>query len=266
MKSTITITVAAVISLALAAYCGYAFCTDTATQGLELYAVIPVYIISLLLGAFVVELVHEGGHLIAGLCCRMGIKLPKIRLFRSSSVDLFPYGEKGMRARMIMTSSAGLLLTLLLIVVGVCALAIPQVSVILSVMLPYAVYSFIVNVAPLEYASGKTDGLIVWELVTGAPSAEVMLTVLEIQGLVHSGTQLADVPEAKFFEVPQLPEDDINFIILTQLRYEYYLAKGNDSEAYKYFARYKELLVYLPSEYGAIKYKGNKADGAEEKV
>ena len=66
---------------------------------------------------------------------------------------------------------------------------------------------------------------------------------------MRSGTFLKDIDEGLLLDVPQLPEDDINFIILTQLRYEYYLAKGNDSEAYKYFMRYQQLIDYLPSAY-----------------
>ncbi len=263
MKRTITLTVAAVVALALAGYCGYAFCTRITADGLELYALIPVYIISLFIGAFACDLIHEGGHLLVGLCCRMGMKVPKIRLFRSSSVEVFPYSSRAMRLRMSLTTAAGLFFTLLLIIVGIIALSVPQVSIIFCVQLPYAAYSFIVNAAPVEYAAGKTDGLVLWELITRDPSAQVMLTVLRIQGLIRSGTRLEDIDEAMFFEVPQLPEDDINFIILTQLRYEYYLAKGNDSEAYKYFARYKDLIVYLPSEYG-VSYRRKSEGEAEE--
>lgn len=251
MKGKVTVTVAAAVSLALAGYCGYAFCVRIDAAGMELYALIPVYIISLLIGAFIAEVLHESGHLIFGLCCRMGMKMPKISLFKSSSVEMFPYGERAMKFRMVVTSAGGLFFGALLIVLGACALALPQISVILCVPMPYAVYSFIVNAAPVEYASGKTDGLIICELLANAPCAVVMLAILRIQGLIHTGVRLQDIEESRFFDVPQLPEDDINFIILTQLRYEYYLAKGNDSEAYKYFARYKELLVYLPSAYGA---------------
>jgi hypothetical protein len=73
-----------------------------------------------------------------------------------------------------------------------------------------------------------------------------MVNILRVQGQVNGGKNLADIDESLLFDLPQLPEDDINFIILTQLRYEYYLAKGNDSEAYKYFTRYKDLIKYLP--------------------
>lgn len=248
-KQVIYTTVVATLSVILAAACGYFFCTGINVDDAELYVLIPLYIISLFIGAFVDVLVHEGAHLLVGAICRMGMKAPKIRLFRSSSVDVYPTGAKGIKGRMIATSLAGCFFDLLLVALGAIALLVPSVSVIFATVLPYAFYSFALNIAPLEYASGKTDGLVAWELITDKPTAQVMLAVLKVQGLVHSGVLLADVDEGLLLDVPQLPEDDINFIIITQLRYEYYLAKGNDSEAYKYFARYQELIQYLPEGY-----------------
>jgi len=249
MKSTLVTTVAAVIAIILAIVGGILFCKDAAFADVELYALIPIYVILVVLGAFASDLIHEGAHLIVGLICLMGVKPPKIRIFRSSSVEVFPYGSKHMRARMIATASAGLIFDLLLVVLGVIALAVPTVPVFFCIVLPYAFYAFVINVVPLEYKSGKTDGLVVWELITNQPTAQVMLAILKIQGLQHSGKLLRELDESLFLDVPQLPEDDVNFIILTQLRYEYYLAVGNDSEAYKYFMRYKDLVGYLPAEY-----------------
>ena len=249
MKHTVTTTVAAVLAIILAAVGGYVFCTDAAFAEVELYALIPIYLILVFVAAFADELIHEGAHIIVGLICLMGPKLPKIRIFRSSSVEVFPYGSKHMRARMALTAAAGLFFDFLLIALGVIALAVPSVPAFFCVVLPYALYSFIINVVPFEYKSGKTDGLVVWELIRNVPTAQVMIAILKIQGLQHSGKLLRELDEGLFLDVPQLPEDDVNFIILTQLRYEYYLAVGNDSEAYKYFMRYKDLVGYLPAEY-----------------
>ncbi len=249
MKNTVITTVAAVFAVILAVVCGFVFCTDAAFANVELYALIPIYIILVVLGAFAEGLIHEGAHLIVGLICLMGVKPPKIRIFKSSSVEVFPYGSRHMKARMLATTLAGLAFDFLLIALGVIALAVPSVPVFFCIVLPYTFYSFLINVVPFEYKSGKTDGLVAWELITNKPTAQVMLAILKIQGLQHSGKLLRELDEGLFLDVPQLPEDDVNFIILTQLRYEYYLAIGNDSEAYKYFMRYKDLVGYLPAEY-----------------
>lgn len=248
---TVITVVAAVLGVALAAWGGYVFCTTVKIGGEtpELYALIPVYIILVILGAFIDEIVHEGAHFLVGAMCSMGVKPPKIRIFKSSSVEMYPKGVKAMRLRFILTAAAGLFFDLLIVVLGIIALTVPSVHSLFALGLPYAFYSFVINAVPLEYPAGKTDGLMVWEAVRNTPSAQVMFAVLKVQGQVNGGLLLREVDESLLLDVPQIQEDDINFIMLTQLRCEYYEAKGNDSEAYKYFLRYKDLIRYLPSEY-----------------
>lgn len=247
--STVITVVAAVAAVALAAWGGYVFCTQVEIGDSQLYALIPVYIILILLGAFIDEIVHEGAHFLVGAICSMGVKPPKIRIFKSSSVEVFPKGVKAMRLRFILTAAAGLFFDLLIIILGLIALLAPSVPALFALGLPYAFYSFVINAVPLEYRGCKTDGLAVIEAIANKPSAQVMFAILKVQGLVNGGMLLREVDESMLLDVPQIQEDDVNFIMLTQLRCEYYEAKGNDSEAYKYFLRYKELIRYLPSEY-----------------
>lgn len=262
MKKTIVTVIAAMIAAALAVWGGYVFCTQTSIENAELYALIPVYIILLVIGVFIEEFVHEGAHFLIGAICGMGVKTPKIRLFRSSSVEVNPNGVRALKLRFLLTAGAGLFFDLLLIALGVIAFAVPSVPALFGIAMPYAVYSFIINSLPFEYDSGKTDGLVICELIANRPTAQVLLAILRIQGTVRAGKLIQELDESMFLDVPQLPEDDINFIILTQLRYEYYLAKGNDSVAYKYFMRYKDLIKYLPSEYK----DGNSVDGRKARI
>ena len=250
MKGKIVTAIAAALAVGVAAVGGYVFCTQVQIgETRQLYALIPVYIISVVCCAFLDEIVHEGAHFLVGACCSMGVKAPKIRIFRSSSVEVNPKGAKALKVRFVLTAAAGLFFDFLIIVLGVIALAVPSVHPLFSLGLPYALYSFIINVLPLEYGSGKTDGLVIAEALSHSDTSVVMFGILKIQGLVNGGTPLKEIPETMLLDLPQLPEDDINFIILTQLRYEYYLAKGEDGTAYKYFLRFKELIQYLPSEY-----------------
>ncbi|MGN0806887.1 MAG: hypothetical protein ACI4MN_00375 [Candidatus Coproplasma sp.] len=248
MKSKLVTAIAAVLAILFAAAGGYLFCVQPNIEA-ELYTTIPVYLVSLILGVFVENIIHEGAHFLVGAICRMGVKVPKIRLFRSSSVEMCPKGVKGMKGRLLATVLAGITFDLMLIVLGIIAFVVPSVPVIVGFAAPYALYSFIINAVPLEYGEGKTDGLVALEVIKKEPTAQVMLNILKIQGYMRSGVFLKDIDEGLLLDVPQLPEDDINFIILTQLRYEYYLAKGDDSEAYKYFMRYQQLIDYLPSGY-----------------
>ncbi len=248
LPTVITI-VAAVLAIALAVWGGFAFCTQVTIADAQLYALIPIYVILVVLGAFLDELVHEGAHFLVGAILAMGVKVPKIRIFKSSSVEMYPKGVKGMRLRYILTAAAGLFFDLLIVVLGIIALTAPTVPAFFAVGLPYAFYSFVINVVPLEYGAGKTDGLAVIEAIRNDDSTKVMFAILKVQGLVNGGKLLREVPESMLLDVPQIQEDDVNFIMLTQLRCEYYEAVGNDSEAYKYFLRYKEIIRYLPGEY-----------------
>lgn len=246
---TVITVVAAILAVALAVWGGYVFCTQVTIADAQLYALIPIYVLLIVLGAFLSELVHEGAHFLVGAILAMGVKVPKIRIFKSSSVEMFPKGVKAMRLRFILTAAAGLFFDLLIIALGIIALTVPTVPAFFALGLPYAFYSFVINVVPLEYGAGKTDGLAVVEAIRNDDSTKVMFAILKIQGMVNGGKLLREVPESMLLDVPQIQEDDINFIMLTQLRCEYYEAIGNDSEAYKYFLRYKEIIRYLPSEY-----------------
>lgn len=247
MTNKLVTAITALLAVALAAWGGYVYCTQVTFGGFDkLYALIPAYIASLVAGAVLVELFHEGAHFVAGACCSMGVKPPKFRLFKSSSVQISPKGAKAMRLRLVLTAGAGLFVTLLFIILGVLAFALPHIPAYLGVALPYAFYSFVINAVQLEYSGGKTDGLVIAEVIAKKPTAQVMLAILRVQGLVNAGTPLSEVDENLLLDVPQLPEDDINFIILTQLRYEYYKAKGDEPAAEKYLSRFNEIKQYLP--------------------
>lgn len=250
MKDKIITIVAAVGAVALAGWGGYVFCTQINIGDTpQLYALIPVYIILVVLGGFFVEIVHEGAHFLTGAMLGMGVKAPKIRLFKSSSVEVNPKGAKALRVRFVLTAAAGLFFDLLLIILGIIAFAVPSVTPVLGIALPYAFYQFVVNAVPADYSCGKNDGTLVIEGFSRKPESQVLFRVLKIQGLISAGTPMVELDEGLLLDVPQIAEDELYYIILTQLRYEYYLAKGNDNEAYKYFLRYKDLIQYLPSEY-----------------
>lgn len=248
MKQKTVTAIAATLAIIFAAVGGYVFCTTLDIES-EIYVIVPAYIVAVFIGIIVEQFVHEGAHFMIGGICKMGVKLPKIRLFKSSSVELYPKGDRHIKARFLATVLAGLIFDAMLIVIGVLAFAVPSIPAIIGFAAPYALYSFIINVVPFEYESGKTDGLVATEMIKNEPTALVLINILKIQGQLRDGKFMREIDESLLLDVPQLPEDDLNFIILTQLRYEYYLAVNNDSEAYKYFLRYQDLIQYLPSEY-----------------
>ncbi len=98
-------------------------------------------------------------------------------------------------------------------------------------LLPYCAYLFLLNAAPLEYPSGKTDMLVYRGLQKGVPAEQNMLSAMEIQGRLYAGESYAEIDEALYFSAPQLCEDEPLFSIMLYLQYRYHLEKGETDKA-----------------------------------
>ncbi len=92
-------------------------------------------------------------------------------------------------------------------------------------MLPYAAYLFLLNLPPVEYASGKTDTLVYLGIKRGADVEKCMLSVMEIQGQLYEGKRFSEIPQSYYFDLPQLVEEEPLFALVLDLRYRYYLDK-----------------------------------------
>ena len=91
---------------------------------------------------------------------------------------------------------------------------------------PYAGYLFILNALPLEYPLGKTDALIVSGIKKGFESEKVFLSAMEIQGRLYAGESYARIPQDLYFDLPQLREDEPLFFVIQEMRYRYFLERG----------------------------------------
>jgi hypothetical protein len=93
--------------------------------------------------------------------------------------------------------------------------------------IPYAAYLFLLNLAPVEYAAGKTDALVARGIRKNEPSEQTMLAAMEIQGLLSEGKRFAEIDKDLYFHLPQLPEDDPMHAMILFLRYRFYLDKSD---------------------------------------
>ena len=59
----------------------------------------------------------------------------------------------------------------------------------------------------------------------------------------------AEIDQKLYFGLPQLPEDDFNFILLTDYRFMYYLDAGDEEKALFAADRLKSVLEYVPPYY-----------------
>lgn len=198
------------------------------------------YVVLLVASLPVASVLHELGHMVFGLFVRIKA-VPELRFIKSSSCKIIPKTDKGLKGRIIFTALGGLAVNALCIILGGLAFAFDWIPTEISAIIPSSFYLLLLNALPCEYSDGKTDGLVIYELAKQSDSAKVMLSVLTIQAQVLKGKPVEEVDEKLLFGVPQIQEDDENFIALTELRYEYFKAKGDEEQAEFYKNRFEEL-------------------------
>ncbi len=134
---------------------------------------------------------------------------------------------------------AFLLLAIVLMVVG-------RTSYFVLGIVPYMGYLELLNLLPIEYGSGKTDMLICIGLKHGDDTEKVMLSAMEIQGKLYEGYSFSQIEENLYFHLPQLCEDEPLFAVILDLRYRYYLEKGNVENAADCLNRLVNAQAYIP--------------------
>jgi len=228
-----TIALASVTALLFAGLLGYIY---WAKYGLWAIAVWAAMILALPFSS----LLHELGHMLFGAICKIKA-VPQFKLFGSSSCKLIPKTDKRLKWRVIITAHGGLIINCLLFLLGMVALSVKECPEWLALFMPANIYLYIMNDMSVEFDGGKTDGLISWEIYSGADAGKVLLAVLTVQARVLNGTPIEQIDEKLLFDLPQIREDDPAFISLTELRYEYCKAKGDTENAEKYKARFEIL-------------------------
>ena len=123
----------------------------------------------------------------------------------------------------------------------------------LCTALPYAFHIFFYNVLPFSDDNLDTDGSMLRGLIKREPSYLTAANILAIEGYMYQGRTPGEIDRALYFGAPQLPEDDVNFILLMTYRLAYFLDRGERDEAARAGLRLESLLEYVPPAYrGAI--------------
>ena len=201
-------------------------------------------VLAIVLSLPVSSLLHELGHVLFGAFSKIHAKITLksiFAFFKPSSCEIIPRTDKRIKKRLIATTIGGLAVNLVIIIFGVLALIVSAIPTYLAIIIPASFYLFVINLVPFETGNGKTDGLVITELLKNEDSAKVMLAVLTVQAQVLNGKPIAEVNEKLLFDLPQIREDDPAFISLTELRAEYYAAKGDTEQSNKYRSRFEQL-------------------------
>lgn len=186
------------------------------------------------------SLLHELGHMLFGAMCGIKTK-PHFSLLGSSSCALMPNKEDKLKARVIATVYGGCAVNVVIGLTVGTLISFNIAPVWLSFLIPANIYLILLNAFPVHFPSGKADGLVVDEIVKDKDEGKVLLAVLTVQAQILNGKPIEEVDESLLFALPQIREDDQSFIALTELRYEYMKAKGNEEEAQKYKERFEQL-------------------------
>lgn len=257
--------------LTIAAFAVTVF-TANKIGGASLGLVFVYLIVGALFAGFIATLCHELGHLIAGKINGFMFVSMTVWFFKWSKekkktvFDFVLMGEEAGYTEMVSKSVenlperlkkmtlGGLTATLIPIVIGIipffmtATLSLPLFTV-WAMFLPIGVYVFFGNALPMSTGGAGNDGKVLYGLKKNDADTQVIISLLKIQSELFNGKTPSEIDEEYYFSVPQLAEDDLNFIMLLFSRYDYYLDKKDYENAKKTTDRLISLTEYMPKAY-----------------
>ena len=148
--------------------------------------------------------------------------------FQADETRVLPKDGKDVKIRVLPYIRGGLVFS------GIFALLLLTVAIVLTCLhlsvfylwggVPYAVYIFLLNLLPAQYASGKTDSLVYAEVKKDFPEGKAFLSAMEIQGRLSAGESYAEMP-LSLYATDGLREDSQLYAVLWEANYRYRLEK-----------------------------------------
>ncbi len=239
----------------------------------------PFTIVAYLLGAaiingFLCTLLHELGHLIFGKSngfkvlsftvwffkwTKMGGKI-KFNFTKMSEeagyTEVVPISIDNLDKRYKRMTEGGLIFSFIPMLACIPSFIFVNMSLPLfaftMMFLPVGAYIFFGNALPMINGGVRNDGAVVYGINKKADSLKVAVGLLKIHSMLYQGKTPAQIEESFYFDLPQLPEDDFNFALMLNARYNYYLDKGDFDNAKKVTSRLLSLEEYLPKSCMAV--------------
>ena len=216
---------------------------------------------------------HELGHLLFGLFCGFrfnAMQIGLISIYRqdgkirvaiqrlpeslAGSTQMLPKNAVNLYSKFLITISGGLIFSFICLVASAVTLCLYEIVpffayIFVCTAIPFAFHIFFYNILPFNDDNLDTDGGMLRGLIKKEPSYLTAVNILTIEGYLYQGKTPAEMDSSLYFGLPQLPEDDINFILLTSYRLSYYIDLGDMAAAAKTADRLCELLPYVPKIY-----------------
>ncbi len=216
-------------------------------------------------------IVHELGHLIAGKSNKFVFSSMVIWFFKWARVnkkiqfsfvmlgdeagytEMIPQSEENIEKRFVNMTRGGLIGSIIVTILSIPSLFINTLSlwgfVLWSSLLPIGIYYVFGTLLPLSTGGVLNDGGILYHFKKGTDNSKVMANLLKIQANLYNGKTPSEIDEKLYFDIPQLPEDNLNFALILNARYNYYLDKKDYENAKKTTDRLLSLEDYLPKLY-----------------
>lgn len=241
----------------------------------NIFTVLPYFLIGAVVAGLVNAFAHEFGHLLAGKNNGFAFISVTVWFFRWSKpkkrirfdfvmigeeagyTEMLPVGCENLARRFGKMTSGGIIASAVMTLLSVVPLFFAgQMSMpifcILSMFLPLSAYYFIGSALPMSSGGARNDGAVIAGLRKNDDVAKVTVNLLAIHGELYAGKTPAEIDEKLYFDLPQLPEDDINFTLLYNARYNYYLDKGDYENAKKISDRLMGISDDIPKSVQAV--------------
>ena len=230
-------------------------------------------VLGMILWVFINTFAHEIAHMVSGRINGFKTVSFKIMFFRAGKVNgkfrisLCPWGEQFGEAELIPTkleniekrykrvARAGIILNAILFIVSLFFFKYWQkwywvdnkefLYHLTAFSMPISLYFILANALPMSNEFTRNDGAVLWGIRKGDASVKVMLSLLRVHAMLYNGKTPSEIPSEYYFDVPQLPEDDPNFIILLNNRLYYYLDCGDFDNAKAVIERLESLSDYI---------------------
>jgi hypothetical protein len=222
---------------------------------------------------------HEAGHIALAKSQGMRLKYSKFSFFRlreekgklrfsfaspfrPEETQTVPKFGGNMKKRASLYTAGGLIfggiftlvLLILCLILGICVWTKSVGGFAYAMYLfvggafPYAAYLFLLNAVPAEYPSGKTDMAILKGIKKGESEETAFVYAMEIYGELSDGKSFSEIEEKYYFDLPQMAEDAPMYAIMLDLRYRFYLDKGDTDKAADALNRLAASATYLTKE------------------
>ncbi len=230
--------------------------------------IIGLLIAGAIVDGFLCTLSHELGHLLSGkknafVLTSFSVwfftwhKVGKKTVFdftlpleAAGHTEMTPTSTENLGVRLRKMTATALLFSFFAMLIGVIPLCIPSLPLwayaMLAMFLPTGAGTFFYNALPMTTDGVRNDGALVYSLKKNDDTSKVVTALLSVQAELYAGKTPSEVDEKYYFDVPQLAEDDFNFALLLNARYNYYLDKGDFDNVKKVTERLLALEEYFP--------------------